>query len=142
MVPTLQLLMFFSRHMLCCVVDCQHVNNATTASTGEARQERWQCDERGVGSGNATKNDKKMALSGGKGVGQRGQRQQMRGDGKNNNQPNMITTTTTTAMMTGQQLRQRQMTRMTMTTTRMIMLEEMLTTHCHFALLRLAWLLQ
>ncbi len=42
------------------------------ASAGEALQERRQCDERGrVGSGDATKNDKTMALGGGGGNGQR-----------------------------------------------------------------------
>jgi hypothetical protein len=35
MLPTLQLLMFFfSRHMSCCVIDCQHVSNATTSQCG------------------------------------------------------------------------------------------------------------
>jgi hypothetical protein len=41
------------------------------ASMGEARQERWQCNERGVGSGNTTKNNKITALDGGSGNGQR-----------------------------------------------------------------------
>jgi hypothetical protein len=40
------------------------------ASAGEARRERRQCDERGVGSGNATKNDKTTELGGGGGNGQ------------------------------------------------------------------------
>jgi hypothetical protein len=39
------------------------------ASAKEARQERRQCDERGFGSGNATKNDKITALGGGEGDG-------------------------------------------------------------------------
>jgi hypothetical protein len=72
------------------------------ASAGEARRERQQCDERGVGSGDATKNDKITALGGGRGDGQRWRRQQMQLDGKCNNQPNVMTMTTTTAMMTGQ----------------------------------------
>jgi hypothetical protein len=41
------------------------------ASAGEAWRERRQCDERGVGSGNATKNNKITALGGGGGDGQR-----------------------------------------------------------------------
>jgi hypothetical protein len=41
------------------------------ARTGETRRERRQCDERGVGSGDATKNDATMALGGGGGDGQR-----------------------------------------------------------------------
>jgi hypothetical protein len=41
------------------------------ASAGEARRERRQCDERGVGSSDATKNDEITALGGGGGDGQR-----------------------------------------------------------------------
>ena len=41
------------------------------ASAGEARRERRQCNERGVGSGDATKNNEITALGGGGGNGQR-----------------------------------------------------------------------
>ncbi len=41
------------------------------ASVEEVQQERRQCNERGVGSGNATKNDKTIALGVGGGNGQR-----------------------------------------------------------------------
>ena len=41
------------------------------ASAGEARRERRQCDEIGVGSGDATKKDEITALGGGGGDGQR-----------------------------------------------------------------------
>jgi hypothetical protein len=72
------------------------------ASAGEAQQERRQCDERGFGSGDATKNNKIMALGGGRGDGQRWRWRQMQVDSKYNNQPNALMATTTTAMMMGQ----------------------------------------
>ncbi len=39
------------------------------ASAGEEGQERRHCNERGVGSGDATKNDETMALGDGRGNG-------------------------------------------------------------------------
>jgi hypothetical protein len=72
MSPTSQLLMVFF-HVICCVVSLIAYMSAIQqpASAGEGRQEKWQCNERGVGSGNATKKDKTMALGGGEGDGQR-----------------------------------------------------------------------
>ena len=72
MLPTLQLLMVFF-HVICHVVSL--IADMSTiqqpASMGEARQERRQCNERGVGSGDVTKNDKITALGGGGGDRQR-----------------------------------------------------------------------
>ncbi len=71
-IPLLQLLMVFF-HVICHVVlliaDMSAIQQP--ASTGEARRGRRQCNERGVGSGNATKNDEITALGGGGGNGQR-----------------------------------------------------------------------
>jgi hypothetical protein len=70
--PTLQLVMGFF-HVICHVVSLIANMSAIQppASTGEARQERWQCNERGVGSGDATKNNEITALCGGGCDGQR-----------------------------------------------------------------------
>jgi hypothetical protein len=72
MLPTSQLLMGFF-HVICHVVlliaDMSAIQQP--ASMGEARQERQQCDERGVGSGDATKNNEITASGGGGGNGQR-----------------------------------------------------------------------
>jgi hypothetical protein len=72
MSPTSQLLMVFF-HVICHVVllIANMLATQQPASVGEAWRERQQCYERGVGSGNATKNDKIMALGGGGGDGQR-----------------------------------------------------------------------
>jgi hypothetical protein len=72
MSPTLQLLMFFF-HVICHVVSLIANMSAIQqpASAGAARREMRQCDERGVGSGDATKNDEITALGGGGGNGQR-----------------------------------------------------------------------
>jgi hypothetical protein len=72
MSPTLQLLMFFFL-VLCCVVSliADMLAIQQPASAGEAQRERQQCNEKGVGSGNATKNNETMALGGGRGNGQR-----------------------------------------------------------------------
>ncbi len=72
MSPTSQLLMFFF-HVICHVVLLIANMSAIQqpASTGEARQERRQCDERGVCSSDTTKNDKITTLGGGGGDGQR-----------------------------------------------------------------------
>jgi hypothetical protein len=72
MLPTLQLLMVFF-HVICHVVSLIANMSAIQqpASAGEAQQERWQCDERGFGSSDTTKNDKITALGGGGGDGQR-----------------------------------------------------------------------
>jgi hypothetical protein len=72
MSPTLQLLMVFFhviRHFVSLIADMSAIQQP--ASAGEARQERRQCNERGVGSGDETKNDEIMALGGGRGNGQR-----------------------------------------------------------------------
>ena len=72
MLPTSQLLMVFF-HVICHVVlliaDMSAIQQP--ASAGEAQRERRQCDERGVGSGDAKKNDEVTALGGGGGDGQR-----------------------------------------------------------------------
>jgi hypothetical protein len=72
MLPTSQLLMVFF-HVICHVVSliADMLAIQQPASAGEARRERWQCDERGFGSGNVTKNNKITALGGGGGDGQR-----------------------------------------------------------------------
>jgi hypothetical protein len=72
MLPTLQLLMIFF-HVICHVVSliANMLAIQQPASAGEARRERWQCNERGVGSGDATKNNEIMALGGGGCDGQR-----------------------------------------------------------------------
>ena len=72
MLPTLRLLMFFL-HVICCVMSliADMLAMQQPASTGEAQQERRQCNERGVGSGDATQNNEIMALGGGGGNGQR-----------------------------------------------------------------------
>jgi hypothetical protein len=71
MLLTLQLLMVFF-HIICCVVlliaDMSAMQQP--ASAGEVQQERWQCNERSIGSGDATKNNETMALGGGGGNGQ------------------------------------------------------------------------
>ncbi len=51
MPPTLQLLMFFSHHMPCRVVDCQHVDDATTSqcrigTTREVAVQWERCQQR------------------------------------------------------------------------------------------------
>jgi hypothetical protein len=91
-------------HVICCVVSLIADMSVMQqpASAWEAWQERWQCDERGVDSGNATKNNETMALGGGGGNEQRWWWQQMQGDGKYNNQPNAMTMTMTLVMMMGQ----------------------------------------
>jgi hypothetical protein len=60
-------------HVICHVVSLIANMSAIQqpASAGEARQERRQCNERGIGSGDATKNNEIMALGGGGGNGQR-----------------------------------------------------------------------
>jgi hypothetical protein len=72
MLPTSQLLMVFF-HVICHVVSliANILAIQQPASAAEAQQERRQCNERGVGSGDATKNDKITALGGGGGNGQR-----------------------------------------------------------------------
>jgi hypothetical protein len=72
MSPTSQLLMVFF-HVICHVVSliANMLAIQQPASAGEAQRERRQCNERGVSSGDATKNNKIMALGGGRGDGQR-----------------------------------------------------------------------
>jgi hypothetical protein len=71
MLPTLQIFMVFF-HVICHVVSLiADMSAIQQPAAGEARQERQQCDERGVGSGDATKNDKITALGGGRCDGQR-----------------------------------------------------------------------
>jgi hypothetical protein len=72
MLPTLQLLMVFF-HIICHVVSLIADMSAIQqpASGVEAQRERRQCDERGFGSGDATKNNEITALGGGGGDGQR-----------------------------------------------------------------------
>ncbi len=114
MLPTLQ---------LCCVVSLIANMSAMQqlASVGEARGERRQCDERGVGSRDATKSDKTTASGCGSSNGQLWRRRQIRGDSKYNNQTNTMTTTMTTAMMTGQHRQWRQTTMRTTTITTKMM---------------------
>ncbi len=56
--------------MSCRVVDCQHVGYETTNQCRRGATREEQFDERGVGSGKATKNNETMALGGGRGNGQ------------------------------------------------------------------------
>jgi hypothetical protein len=72
MSPKLQLLMDFF-HVICYVVSLIANMSAIQqpASAGEARQARRQCDKRGVGSSNTTKNNEITALGGGGGNGKR-----------------------------------------------------------------------
>jgi hypothetical protein len=65
------LMVFF--HIICHVMSliADMLAIQQPASTEEAQRERWQCNERGFGSGDATKNDEIMALGCGKGDGQR-----------------------------------------------------------------------
>jgi hypothetical protein len=106
MLPASQLLMIFF-HFICHVVSLipDMLAIYQPASAGEARRERRQCDERGVSSGDATKNNEIMALGGGGGGWQRWRRQQMQVNSKCSNQPNAMTMTKMTAMMTGRQQR-------------------------------------
>ncbi len=59
----------FSCHAMSLIADMSEMQQP--ASVGETRQERWQCSERGVSSGDATKNNKILALGGGGGNEQR-----------------------------------------------------------------------
>jgi hypothetical protein len=72
MLPTSQLLINFF-HIICGVMSliANMLAMQQLASAGEAQQERRQCNERGIGSGDSTKNDKTTALGGGRGNGQR-----------------------------------------------------------------------
>ncbi len=56
-------------HVVSLIADMSAIQQP--ASAGEARRERRQCDERGVSSGDITKNDEITALGGGGGDGQR-----------------------------------------------------------------------
>ncbi len=56
-------------HVVSLIADMSAIQQPT--SVGEAQREGRQCNERGVGSGNATKNNKITALGGGGGDGQR-----------------------------------------------------------------------
>jgi hypothetical protein len=71
MLPTLQLLMVFF-HVICCAVllIADMLAMQQPANAEEARRETWQWNKRGVGSGDATKNDETMALGSGGGDGQ------------------------------------------------------------------------
>jgi hypothetical protein len=71
MLPSLQLLVGFF-HVICCVMSliANMLAMQQPASAGEVQQKRRQGNERGVGSSNATKNNKSMALGGGRGNGQ------------------------------------------------------------------------
>jgi hypothetical protein len=72
MLLTLQFLMVFFYvicHVELLIADMSAMQQQ--ASSGEAQRERQQCKEKGVGSRNATNNNKITALGGGRGDGQR-----------------------------------------------------------------------